>query len=452
MRDLFVARDDFDFFTMLRASAILARPTDGPMDPDGQGYRRRATEMCNHRICVHYVTSGSDAPRSRRWVRHTLRTMSSVWHHEIDVLGFRKPPTDGKRGGDSRFDVYLSDLGSRGLFGYCTPETQVAGQQYAASGYCVLDNDFAKKQYDARPEVSLEVTAAHEFFHAIQFGYDYRADPWLMESTAVWMEESFADSANDNRRYLPYGDVAKPWIPLDKYSDSGYSQYGNWAFWQFLTDKYGASLIRQVWSRVDAVDGGPADASVPALSWALDRRTHTTTGLADALAAYAVANLDPAAHYPEGKAWPSAALSDRTRLRRDGGSRTQSVVVDHLAARNIAFKPPVKGSPRALVVTVDTPRRRAAAVVTVRRDDGRTVSRRITLTKGHGTTRVGFSPASVKSVVVTLVNTSARYDCHRGTLLSCGGMALDDHEEFTVSAEVVPVAQRKHAKAHRARG
>jgi hypothetical protein len=446
MRDLFVARDQFDLFTMLRASAILARPTDGLQDPGGQGYSRRATEMCNHRICVHYVRGGSDAPSGRRWVRHTLRTMTAVWRHEIGELGFRRPPSDGRRGGDGRFDVYLSDLGARGLFGYCTPESQVAGEKYAASGYCVLDNDFARQQYGADPEVSLQVTAAHEFFHAIQFGYDYRADPWLMESTAVWMEESFADSANDNRRYLPYGDLAKPWVPLDRYSDTGYSQYGNWAFWQFLTDTYGDGLVRQVWDRVDAVGGAPAEASVPALSQVLNQRTHSNNGLANALAAYAVANLDPASHYPEGKAWPSAALTDRTRLRREAGSRTQTVHVDHLAARDIAFKPPVRGTPRALVVSVDAPRKRAAVVVTVRRDDGRAVSRRVVLTRGHGTTRVGFSPASVKAVVVTLVNASTRYDCHRGSLLSCGGMPLDDHEEFTVAAKVVPVVHRRQAK------
>jgi hypothetical protein len=35
----------------------------------------------------------------------------------------------------------------------------------------------------------LKVTAAHEFFHAVQFAYDIGEDGWLMESTATWMEE-----------------------------------------------------------------------------------------------------------------------------------------------------------------------------------------------------------------------------------------------------------------------
>lgn len=438
MRDLFVEQSEFGTFDRMRASAILARPTDGLQDPEGEGYTRRAAELCNHRICVHYVTGGQDAPRSKHWVRHTLHTMTAVWHHEIGVLGFRKPPPDGRRGGDRRFDVYLTDLGSRGLFGYCTPERKVPGERFSASGYCVLDNDFARKQYGAKPQVSLEVTAAHEFFHAIQFGYDYRADPWLMESTAVWMEESFADSANDNRRYLPYGDLAKPWVPLDRYSDTGYSQYGNWAFWQYLTDKYGAGLIRKVWERVDATKGGPAQASVPALGNVLNHITHTKNALPTALTSYAVANLDPAAAYPEGSAWPRPAFGARARLARARGRRELTVHVNHLAAQDVVLRPPAQGAARRVRLTVTGPRRRDRVVLTVRRDDGTTTHRAIQLHHGVGTATSTFSPATVSSLVVTVVNTSTRYVCNRGSLLSCGGLPKDDHMRFTVSARVMP--------------
>lgn len=451
LRDLFVNRNELGFFDRLTATAILARPSDGMQDPQGEGYARPSGKLCNRRICVHYVPAGKDAPRSRHWLRHTLRTVSGVWHHEVDVLGFRPPPSDGKHGGDGRFDVYLTDLGSRGLFGYCAPEARVKGERFSAYGYCVLDNDFARSQYDAKPQVSLEVTAAHEFFHAIQFGYDYRADPWLMESTAVWMEESYADSANDNRRYLPYGSEARPWVSLDHYTDTGYAQYGNWAFWQFLTDRYGRGLIRQVWDRVDATRGAPGEASIPALSRVLDRRTHTSTGLADALTAYAVANLDPTASYPEGDAWPSARLDSRMRLRRERGRRAVTVRVDHLAAQDVAFRPPTTGASRRLLLTVEGPSRRTRVVVTVRRDDGHSTHLPLTLRHGVGTATVAFSPKRVASVVVTVVNTSARYDCGRGTLMSCGGTPRDDGMRFTVSARSIPPRPAHHGHHGRQR-
>ncbi|GAB4008326.1 MXAN_6640 family putative metalloprotease [Nocardioides ultimimeridianus] len=450
LRDLFVARAEFGLFDRMVASAILARPTQGAQDPQGDGYPTRSTELCGRRFCVHYVRKGADAPPGKGWVRHVLRTMGSVWDHEVGDLGFRRPPGDGRRGGDGRFDVYLTDLGARGLYGYCAPETRVKGQPLAASGYCVLDNDFAKSQYGAPRQISLEVTAAHEFFHAIQFGYDFRADPWLMESTAVWMEESYADAANDNRRYLPYGDVHRPGVPLDSYSTTGLAQYGNWAFWEFLTHRYGDGLIRRVWNRVDARRGAPAQSSIAALSHVLNQQSGTTSGLADALTAYAVANLDPATAYPEGKAWPSATYAARARMRHARGERTLTARVDHLAAQDLVFRPPASGDARRLQLTVHGPRHRGRAVVTIRDRDGTVRSWPVLLRRGVGVAVADFAPARVASVVLTLVNGSARYVCDRGTLLSCSGRPRDDDMRFSVDASVVaPVERRRHARPSR---
>ena len=39
------------------------------------------------------------------------------------------------------------------------------------------------------PLENLEVTAAHELFHAVQFAYDYDEDAWFMEATATWAED-----------------------------------------------------------------------------------------------------------------------------------------------------------------------------------------------------------------------------------------------------------------------
>ena len=45
------------------------------------------------------------------------------------------------------------------------------------SAYCVLDNDFSAAEFGyPDPTLPLRVTAAHEFFHAIQFAYDLYED------------------------------------------------------------------------------------------------------------------------------------------------------------------------------------------------------------------------------------------------------------------------------------
>ncbi|WP_220793700.1 MXAN_6640 family putative metalloprotease, partial [Nocardioides stalactiti] len=346
-------------------------------------------------------------------------------------LGFRPPPADGRRGGDGRFDVYLVDVGERGLFGYCTPERRVRGERFAASSYCVLDDDFARRQFGTGSMASLRVTAAHEFFHAIQFGYDFREDPWLLESTATWVEETFADGVDDNRRYLPYGTVARPGVPLDAFSNDRYAHYGTWAWWEFLADRYGEGVVRAVWRRADSVGRGPDLSSVDALEAVLDRHA----GLPRTLTSYVVANLSPADHYAEGAQWPSARVGRAAELDRDRRAVTRRARVDHLAARHVAFAPTraLRGDRWRLRVEVAGPRRRTAVRVAVVRTDGRHVERVVRLGRsGDGETTVRFSSREVVQVIVSLVNTSARYDCRRETQLACAGKPLDDGARFTV--------------------
>lgn len=435
MRDLFLARPTLGPIESLLANALLARPTDGDQDPGGDGYRGPTDKRCGRRICVHYAKRGDDAPPSARWVRRTLRVLGNVWDHEVDHLGFRPPPSDRRRGGDDRFDVYLADVGDRGLFGYCTPERRVRGERFAASSYCVLDDDFAREQFRARPIDSLRVTAAHEFFHAIQFGYDFREDPWLLESTATWIEETFADSVNDNRRYLRFGTVHRPWVSLDAFSNDRYAHYGNWAWWEYLTDRYGDGLVRAVWRRADSVGDSPDLSSMAALKAVLDRHG----GLPRALTSYAVANLTPAATYPEGARWPAAQVAKRVRLDRERRSARGAVRVDHLAARHLAFTPRAGFGPAwRLRVAVDAPRRRATARVVVLKADGRQARRAVRLDRrGDGTVTVRFAASRVVRVVVTLVNTSTRYRCHQQTMLACRGEPRDDDARYRVEATAV---------------
>lgn len=434
LRDLFLARPTLGFIEGIQADVLLARPTDGREDRAGDGYRHPDRRLCGDRLCVHHVTRGADAPARADWPRRTLRVLERVWDLEVGRLGFRPPPRDGRRGGDGRFDVYLADLGDRGLFGYCTPERRVRGERFAASGYCVLDDDFARRQYGAPPLASLRVTAAHEFLHAIQFGYDFHEDPWLLESTATWVEERFADGADDNRRYLRYGSVRRPGVALDRFSNAGYAHYGAWAFWERLSRRVGADVVRAVWERADARGDAPDDYSVVAL----DRVLAARGGLRAALTSYAVANLAPAAAYAEGDAWPSAQITTTGRVRARGTERR--VRVDHLAAAHLVLRPAGRAGGR-LRVSVDGPHRRSApaAVVQVRRADGRTSRHRVRLDRtGAGHLVVGFGAARVRSVVVTLVNGSTRYRCDAGTTYACAGRPRDDDRRFRVTARLLP--------------
>jgi hypothetical protein len=436
MRDLFRARGALGFFDGIRAQVLLARPTDGRRDPGGDGYRRASERICDDNLCVHRVARGEDAATAG-WTRRTLRVLGKVWRYEIGTLGFAPPPGDGKRGGDARFDVYLADLGARGLFGYCTPERRVKGQRFQASGYCVLDNDFAREQYRAPPTASLRVTAAHEFFHAVQFGYDFYEDPWFMESTATWIEERFADGSNDNRRFLRYGSVRHPGVPLDRFSNIGYSHYGNWAFWEFLTQRHGDRVVRRAWQHAGTRGRGDNAYSTQAL----ERVLRDKGGVRRALTGYATANLTPATSYPEGRHWPRAKVNRSARLA-PGRVVRERFRLDHLTAQHLRLTPPARGARWRLRVAVDGPAgvTSPAARLLVTKRDGRQIRRTIRLDdRGRGRISPGVwvNADNVRSVVVTVVNASTRFRCDKLTLYSCGGVPRDDDRRFTVEARIV---------------
>jgi hypothetical protein len=438
LRDVFVARPTLADTDQWRAGLLLARPTDRAKDPYGDGYRARSTRICRGRVCVHYVRTTRDAPPTEAWPRTTLRVMHRVWRTEVGRLGFRAPPSDGRHGGDDRFDVYLKELGSLGLYGYCAPEYRVPGERHVASGYCVLDDDFARSQYHANPKVSLRVTAAHEFFHAIQFGYDFREDPWLLESTATWMEELVADGADDNRRYLPYGQVVRPGTSLDIFDPGGYHQYGNWAFWQYLGERLGNDVVREVWRQAGAYDGAPDRFSVAALRRALERHG----GLPATFAAYAAATTDPERAFDEGAAWPSAKRPQAGRLGPANRRARTSVRINHLASRTLAFRPTrgLRGQRWRLELTVNAPPRKTgpAAYVQVLRRDGTVRSRAITLNAdGFGRERARFDARVVRRVSITLANGSTRYRCGTGDqTFACAGRPVDQQLRFEVGARV----------------
>ena len=194
------------------AARYFARPTDGN-EPFGASYGPRAhpTSDCAQaphstpRFCVHWARRTSDAPSSTdsdhdsipNQVEKTRRIVGHVWHREVTRGGYRAPLKDGTRGGDGKLDVYLADIGGAGVYGYCVNERQVTGRAFY--GYCVLDNDYSHREFPSNtPTQNLKVTAAHEFFHAVQFAYDAYEDPWFMESTATWMEDEVYDGINDD--------------------------------------------------------------------------------------------------------------------------------------------------------------------------------------------------------------------------------------------------------------
>ena len=369
-----------------RAEAMLARPTDGNSDRFGDGYTtKKKTKKCSKYLCLHWVTkSDNDDKPPAGWAGTTLTQLNKVYKKEVIGMGYKKPLGDGSKGGNSKLDVYLKDVGSKGLYGYCAPEQKK--YKYTYAGYCVLDEDFDPAQFGGAPaKSSLKVTAAHEFFHAVQFAYDAAEDRWFMESTATWIEERYADGINDNQQYLQYGQLGVPHESLDTFVNGGGNQYGNWAFWEYLTQRKGNGLVKSVWKKAATYKGAPDQYSTQALKTVLKNKG----GFKKQFAAYSSALTLPAKFWDEGSTWPGSAPMTYSHPMGSTSSAGNTVGISHMASRHVRFTTDSSlSSGYRLKVLVDGPssKKSPVAYLLVQKKDGSIVRKPINLNStGKGT-------------------------------------------------------------------
>ena len=456
LRDLSVRLPMLSDADLRRATSLLARPTDHrPDDPDDPKYPvDEEPPECDGNVCVHYVASRRHKA-TPSYVNKVLNVMGTVWESEIDDYGYRTPKSDltsANNGGDKRLDVYLADVGPDNLYGYCTTDDPNAkpssGYRYFdMSAYCVLDNDYAVEQYGyPDPTDPLKVTAAHEFFHAVQFAYDYFEDYYFMEGTAVWMEDEVYDSIDDNLQYLSDSPLSRPTRPLDKTTPLGI--YGTWIWWRFLSEYFGTStspdpsIIRDAWKRADASPTGPDMYSTQATAASIAKRRigGTSWRFRWAFADFAVWNTAPRRFYDEGGKYRPAELAKNVAITAGSPTANQRVRLDHLSNRFVGLKrgagirdtarlrirvdgPPDKTSPEASVVLIKKSHR--VAIQALRLDRG-----------GDGGVTVAFGSSIAKAIVI-VTNASARFvNCYSDPSyeFSCGGYPLDENDLFTFRA------------------
>jgi hypothetical protein len=441
LRDLRARLPDLPARERETAERLLGRPTDGSADRFGTGYTvapRYFRRSCTTRFCVHWVTRSADAPpladrngnRIPDWIDRTKAVLGTVWSAEIGRFGYRRPLSDttssGHRGGNpnGRFDVFIGDLGSDGLYGYCTSDDPRRGRQLSA--FCVLDDDYSAAQYreGAQGAAALKVTAAHEFFHAVQFAYDAYEDPWFMEATATWIEDEVFDAINDNVQFLSASPLGpSPWRPLDYFRPNGQNHYGVWIFFRYLSERFGRTVVRDIWS--GAV--GRNQYSVRPLVQAITARG---ADFGSVFADFGVANAQPGVYYGEGSRYPTA----RSALAASDVSR--SVPMYHFSNDYYSFAP--QSADGELILTVKTARAfapaQASALVFNRGAAAATVVR---ASYDASTDQLVFPPLDfgserVVKVVLVLTNPSTTmrscWSDETSPWYACRGTAVDDVE------------------------
>ncbi len=427
LRDLALTRDDLPRNLQDDAAALLARPNCGDpaggMECSGKSSLphysvAEATPVCGGGICVHYVPQGSGDGNaaSLNNAQVALQVMNQIANRYV-AAGYNRPVGDGSAGstpggagnGVNVFDVYLADLGNSGLYGYCTTDSRVSGHTVAPA-YCVLDNDYSPSQYGpyTSPTDNLRVTAAHEYFHAVQFAYDVNEDSWLLEATATWAEDEVYPTINDNLQYLKAGPLGIPSQPLD--SRLGLAPYGAWAFFKFLSERYPALnapggmpvIVRDIWN----LAVGPAG-SRAAIEAALAGRG---TDLRTEFGLFSAVNRNPAGFYSDGAAYPVARAWKSVKMKKSRRNYARSTKIDHLASRTVRFTSRIKGHAK-LRVHVDVANRKKGGyvVVTIKRRGLPPILKVVKISKrGAKTKSFAFGKKKVEWVEVTLVNAGKR--------------------------------------------
>ena len=460
LRDLFIRKRQLSGSELRQANSLLARPSDRRRDFPGAAKwtvtEAAASPFCSANVCVHWVDSTADAPPPADvapadgipdWVATTDATLENVWTQEVTNMGYRAPESDSSsrnHGPDGKLDIYLANLLPDGLFGYCTSDDPKIPPPWDVSAYCVLDNDYLGYGY-TDPEAPLDVTAAHEFFHAVQFAYDAYEDRWMMEATAVWMEGEVYGAIHDNYAYLPYGPLGAPGVPLDK-GGTGLHQYGSWIFFRFLSEYPlldGPTIIRDIWDQADGANGGPDLYSTAAIARAITLQGQSFGNLFATFAEWAAA---PDLQFEEGADYPAAKVAKTSTLRSSDPSFARtSFVLDHLANAYAVILPGAGISGTAkLRVSVDGPDASTgpqASIVILRKDGTAGYVRLTPNANGNGSRRVAFGKGTVREVIVILTNASRRFrNCQphfATTIWSCSGVPRDDNQTYSFRAKLV---------------
>ncbi len=418
LRDLALTQDALPRGQQDQAARLLARPTPTPaggIECNGKSglpcYGSTPTSStCDDGVCVHYTTTGGHRSTAGN-AATTLDVLKDVKQRYL-TAGYRLPKGDGATGGGTdQFDVYLAELRPMGLYGYCTIDTRVTTHT-TAPAYCVLDNDYVGYG-GQRPIDVLRVTAAHEYFHAIQFNYDVNEDAWFMEATATWAEDELYTTINDNRQYLPAGPLGQPNQPLDK--AQGIEVYGSWIFFRYLSERFSTRnasggmpiIVRQMWEKAShSGTGARAMNSLQAISSALAERR---TSFADQFARFAVANRRPAANYSEGAAYRKAPLLRSFAMSPKRKSAAASVTVKKRAAVHVRYKSKLKGNARLrVVVDVANKAKGGYVYVTIKRKGKAPVVKKVKINK-KGKASAGYAfGKKVQWVEFALINAGGK--------------------------------------------
>ena len=225
---------------------------------------------------IHYDNDGSSGSVSLNdvndnsipdYVENMGLIFEDVYHFFKDSMGYDITFLNSQNVGNNKYDIFIDNLPTN--YFAITYTTSFINQASTSCGsYIKMRNNYNGAAFQNITELeNIKITAAHEFFHAIQFSYNCYERFWLMEATAVWSEDEIYNEINDHYRYMPswFQNSAKP---ID---DESSHMYGSFIFFQYIDEHLGGyETIKNIWERSRSNANSVNDVSFTSINEALE--------------------------------------------------------------------------------------------------------------------------------------------------------------------------------------
>lgn len=327
----------------------------------------------------------------------------------LGELGYKAPPLNGP------YRLYVAGRPGRA-------ETKLApgGDARSKPSFTIIPT--ADLSGPAATSRQLRVLAVHEYFHAIQNGYDADYDHWIGEASSTWAQDAFDDALDSNHKVLG------SFVPSPRRSLTdidGEREYGAFLFIQFLVERYGGGepgIVREVWEHMAGTD------AIGALEEVLQARgvSSTTAWSEFLLWRWDLERFQEGRAYQQqlGNAWPKPLQLTEVRAESCRLSSDAGVGLPPLSGDYSVFRPADRPDRGRATVTVEGPPG-ASAFVLVEKPSGKEKAQLLEVgADGLASARVRFGDDVVKRVVLGVGNpATSGLPAHFGYSLRVDGRA-----------------------------
>jgi hypothetical protein len=361
---------------------------------------------------IHYATSGTDVPKPTdvngnpipvtTWVAMVADVFENVYNVEVAQMGYTAAPTTA----GAPYDIYLQDLGQTKTFGLTeSDDIPVSPGSASFTSSITIDNDFADPVYAPyKSDSGLQITAAHEYHHAIQYGYNFFFDVWYAEATSTWIEDEVYDGVNQLYNYLSnymFNTGASLDIPTDVSTGGG---YGRWIFNRYLVERFNSQVIvRNIWDRLRSLGNANNGNDIPMLPVIDDVMTGT---LGNDFFSFCkkLYVRDWSNHANEtGLIHPILPITTYSSYPvNNASSRVPGVTLSHYSFAYYSFKPSVS-APQDLVLTISN-RSPGITLAAFRKDPAGNVSEIAFAAATSTFTAPSFNAGTTSEVVLLVCN------------------------------------------------